>query len=72
MSLDSSDVGVLGAADVSSWDDEADVVVVGCGGAGVCAAISAREAGAETFVLERGSGLSGTTTIQHVITIFGG
>ena len=72
MSLDSSDVGVLGAADVSGWDDEADVVVVGCGGAGVCAAISAREAGAETFVLERGSGLSGTTTIAGGMLYLGG
>ena len=38
---------VVSAADVSSWDREADVVVVGFGAAGACTAIEAREAGAE-------------------------
>ena len=72
MSAGSTDVGVLRAADVSSWDDAADVVVVGCGGAGACAAISAREAGADTLVLERASGLSGTTTIAGGMLYLGG
>jgi 3-oxo-5alpha-steroid 4-dehydrogenase len=41
------------AGDVKHWHREADVVVVGGGGAGVCAALEARDAGAEVLVLER-------------------
>lgn len=46
---------------VDHWDDAADVLIVGFGAAGSCAAIEAREAGAEVLVLERASGVSGTT-----------
>ncbi|MFH1605176.1 MAG: FAD-dependent oxidoreductase [Pseudomonadota bacterium] len=35
------------------WDCDADVVIVGYGGAGVCAAISAHDAGARTLILEK-------------------
>ncbi len=35
------------------WDMEADVVVVGLGGAGACAAIEAHDAGAKVVVLEK-------------------
>lgn len=44
-----------GGSDVGSmmWDDEADVVVVGFGGAGAAAAINASEAGASVIVLEK-------------------
>jgi len=35
------------------WDYEADVVVVGYGGAGACAAINAFDAGAEVLILEK-------------------
>lgn len=35
------------------WDDEADVVVVGYGGAGACAAIAAHDAGARVLLLEK-------------------
>jgi succinate dehydrogenase/fumarate reductase flavoprotein subunit len=41
------------ASEVKRWDREADVVVVGLGGAGSCAALEARAAGAEVLVLER-------------------
>jgi len=41
------------ASDVKRWDRETDVAVVGAGGAGVCAALEARAAGAEVLVLER-------------------
>src|SRR5690606_3741947 len=37
---------------VPAWDLETDVVVVGFGAAGACAAIEARQAGAEVVVLE--------------------
>jgi len=53
---------LLRAADVPVWNDEADIVVVGLGMAGACTAIEAREAGASVLVLERGSGVNGTTT----------
>ena len=48
-------------ATIGQWHDEADVLVVGFGAAGSCAAIEAREAGADVLVLERASGISGTT-----------
>src|SRR5262245_26462419 len=50
------------ASDVSHWDDAADVVIAGLGVAGACAAIEAREAGADVLVLERASGGGGTTS----------
>jgi len=54
---------VLGARDVSKWDDEADVVIAGLGCAGACAAIEARLAGASVLVLERASGGGGVTAM---------
>ena len=53
--------GVVDAARISAWDEEADVVIVGIGSAGVCAAIEAREAGADVVALERASGAGGLT-----------
>jgi len=38
------------------WNDEADVVVVGYGGAGASAAISAHDAGASVVIIEKDSG----------------
>jgi hypothetical protein len=35
------------------WDKEVDVVVVGCGGAGITAAITAHDAGAKVMILEK-------------------
>lgn len=46
----------------AEWTETADVIVVGYGMAGACAAIAAAEAGAHVIVLERSSGLTGTTT----------
>jgi succinate dehydrogenase/fumarate reductase flavoprotein subunit len=46
---------------VAHWNDEADVVVIGFGAAGSCAAIEAADSGAGVLVLERASGVSGTT-----------
>ena len=47
--------------DVASWDLEVDVLIVGYGCAGVCAAIEAREAGSEVLILERAGGPGGTS-----------
>jgi 3-oxo-5alpha-steroid 4-dehydrogenase len=41
------------ASEIARWDQETDVVVVGLGGAGCCAALEARAAGAEVNALER-------------------
>lgn len=38
----------------AAWDEEADVVVLGCGGAGAVAAITACDAGAKVIVIEKG------------------
>ena len=43
-------------ADELSWDGDADVIVVGFGGAGACAAIEAAEQGAEVIVFDRYGG----------------
>ncbi len=53
----------IDARTVTTWDEHTDVVVVGFGAGGSCAALGAREGGAEVLVLERASGISGTTTI---------
>jgi succinate dehydrogenase/fumarate reductase flavoprotein subunit len=53
----------VNASDVTSWSDEADVVVVGFGIAGGCAAVSAAAAGARVLVLERAAAAGGTTSM---------
>lgn len=58
--------------DVRGWDDEADVVVVGHGGAGASAAIEAARAGADTLVLERASRGGGTTALSTGVFYCGG
>jgi succinate dehydrogenase/fumarate reductase flavoprotein subunit len=57
---------------VKRWDREADVVVVGFGAAGACAAIAARAAGAEVLVLERASGGGGTSALSTGQIYLGG
>ena len=47
-----SEARAMGAVP-AQWDQEADVVVVGFGGAGACAAIEAHDAGAKVLVLEK-------------------
>jgi 3-oxo-5alpha-steroid 4-dehydrogenase len=50
-------------ADVTSWSDEVDVLVIGFGIAGGCAAVSAAAAGARVLVLERAAAAGGTTSM---------
>src|SRR6266566_3089832 len=40
----------------SHWDDEADVVIVGYGGAGASAAIAAHDADAKVLIVEKNDG----------------
>jgi 3-oxo-5alpha-steroid 4-dehydrogenase len=63
---------VRDAHEVRHWDREADVVVVGFGCAGACAAIEAAEAGAEVLVLERSSGGGGTSALSGGLIYMGG
>jgi 3-oxo-5alpha-steroid 4-dehydrogenase len=53
----------LRAAEVASWSDAVDVVVIGFGIAGGCAAVSAAAAGARVLVLERAAAAGGTTAL---------
>ena len=50
----------------ASWDHETDVIVVGAGGAGLAAAVTARENGAQVIVLEKNSGCGGDTSTAMV------
>lgn len=59
-------------ADISRWDEEADVVVVGLGAAGASAAIEAATLGASVLVLERASGGGGTTAMSDGMMYYGG
>ena len=51
------------AADVETWGDEVDVVVVGFGIAGGCAALEAARAGARVILLERAAEHGGTSAM---------
>lgn len=46
------------------WNQIVDVVVVGSGAAGVCAALSAQKAGAQAMVLERSDKYGGTSAVS--------
>ncbi|MFN8545719.1 MAG: FAD-dependent oxidoreductase [Candidatus Binatia bacterium] len=60
------------ACDATRWDAEADVVVMGFGAAGACAAIEARAARADVLVLERGGGGGGTSAMSGGLIYLGG
>ena len=53
----------VNAADVTAWSDEVDVLVIGFGIAGGCAAVSAAAAGARVLVLERAAAAGGTSSM---------
>ncbi len=53
----------VSAEDVTAWSDDVDVVVIGFGIAGGCAAVSAAAAGARVLVLERAAAAGGTTSL---------
>jgi succinate dehydrogenase/fumarate reductase flavoprotein subunit len=48
----------------SKWDEVADVVVIGSGGAALCAATLAADAGARVIVLEKAAWVGGTTALS--------
>lgn len=57
----------------NGWDEEADVVIVGAGGAGLAAAIESASAGANTMVFEKlGTSRASSTTISGGVFSFAG
>ncbi|MFN8050141.1 MAG: FAD-dependent oxidoreductase [Acidimicrobiales bacterium] len=69
---DISPLAPLDASEVGTWDDEADVVVVGFGCAGACAAVEAAEAGARVIVLEAAAMGGGTSAMSGGLIYLGG
>lgn len=51
----------MGYSQQKAWDKEVDVIVLGTGGAALCAAIAAAENGAKVLVLEKTHQIGGTT-----------
>jgi 3-oxo-5alpha-steroid 4-dehydrogenase len=66
-----SDPLVIDAAEGVGWDDQADLVIVGFGGAGVSAAIQARELGGEVIAVDRFGG-GGATAFSGGVVYAGG
>lgn len=62
----------VAAADVGAFDRAADVVIVGYGIAGACAALEARAMGKEVLIIERASGGGGTSATSEGIFYLGG
>ncbi len=60
------------ARGVHSWDETVDVLVVGLGAAGACAALTSSSAGADTLVLERAGGGGGTSAMSGGVLYLGG
>ena len=58
-------------ADDVAWSDAADVVIVGWGAAGACAAIEARDAGASVLVFDRFAG-GGASALSGGVGYAGG
>lgn len=62
----------LPADAVDSWDHETDVIVIGFGATGACAAIEAASAGASVTILERNSGSGGASALSGGEIYIGG
>ncbi len=58
--------------DISAWDLETDVAVVGFGGAGGCAAIEAADAGSQVTIFELASASGGSTAMSSAEIYMGG
>lgn len=58
--------------DVAHWDQETDIVIVGLGGAGGCAAIEAADAGSQVLVFELASAGGGSTAMSSAEIYMGG
>lgn len=63
---------IVSPDEVAQWDREADVVVVGQGVAGTCAALEAHRAGSDVLIIERASGGGGASALSSGIFYLGG
>lgn len=66
------DVTPIPAASVTSWDDQADVVIAGYGVAGAAAAVEAARSGADVLVLERTGSWGGAAAMAGGFIYLGG
>lgn len=64
--------GVIAADEIGAWDRATDVVVIGQGVAGCCAALEAHRAGSEVLIVERASGGGGASAVSSGIYYLGG
>ena len=60
------------AAEVTQWDFQTDVAVIGFGATGACAAIEAAAAGAKVMLFERNSGSGGASALSGGEIYIGG
>jgi 3-oxo-5alpha-steroid 4-dehydrogenase len=67
-----ADVTPIAAASITSWDDEADVVIAGYGVAGAAAAVEAARAGADVLVVERTGSWGGAAAMAGGFIYLGG
>ncbi len=67
-----SAIEALPEAAVSTWDIETDVIVVGFGSAGACAAIEASDQGVDVALFEVASGSGGTSALSSSEIYMGG
>ncbi|MEP5569737.1 MAG: FAD-dependent oxidoreductase [Halioglobus sp.] len=58
--------------DVTQWDMETDIAIVGFGGAGGCAAIEAADAGSQVTIFELASASGGSTAMSSAEIYMGG
>jgi succinate dehydrogenase/fumarate reductase flavoprotein subunit len=63
---------LISLRDVPHFDDTADVLVIGYGIAGVCAALEARRAGGDVLVVERASAGGGASALSSGLFYLGG
>ncbi len=63
---------IIDAAKVTEFDDDCDVLVIGYGIAGACAALEARRTGGDVLVLERSSAGGGASALSSGIFYLGG
>lgn len=67
-----TDVTPVPAASITSWDDEADVVIAGYGVAGAAAAVEAARSGADVLVIERTGSWGGAAAMAGGFIYLGG
>ncbi len=63
---------IMRNSEVPQYSDRADVIIIGYGIAGACAALEARRAGAEVLVIERAGAGGGSSALSSGLFYFGG